>query len=398
MPLPERGGRLDQLRRLIPVTDEGWALLRGWLVASLFPNIDHPILRLVGAKSTATAAALHMISSLIDPSRLQIRSKPTSRENWLAFAEGSWCLAIQNITHIPDWFGEILNQSITGRGRARRSLRSDGDMSISQSRHVIAMSGLPTGPIPEDLVEGFVVVELTTPDAASHLPEAYCLNKFEELKPQLLGALLDEVSATLHRLPNVKLAGDPRMADFAKILAALPNFRVALAIASGLPTEEQEQASGNAVGCSIGPAPGEVLSLLSADECGQVADKCDARISTQDKTDKLDRSFVEVYLRQLEHLAFEDVECDPVATAIAAIVQGRGDWQGTAADLLTALDRPKAARGWPQTSPAMGLRLVRLTPGLQTMGITVAYERLNDRNRTRMITLTADRSIRPQPA
>jgi hypothetical protein len=411
IPIPERGGRLDQLREFIPVTDEGWSLLRGWLVAALFPSIDHPILRLAGAKSTTMTSALRMISSLIDPSKLPVRSKPTNRDNWLASAPGSWCLAIQNVTHIPEWFGEVLNRAITGSGQARRAHHADADTSICESRHVIAMSGVQAGSIPDDLSDAFVVVELTPPDSAGNLPEADLLAKFDELKPQLFGALLDEVSATLGRLPNVKLAGYPRMADFARILAALPNSGVALAIAAAsqassaakptstaLSTEEQEQASGNTSGCSTGRAACELPSPPPPDTFGHVADTLNAQNATQDTSDTSDTFSLNVYLRQLEHLAAEETERDPVAKAITEMVQCRGNWQGTATKLLEALARPKSARDWPQSPTAMSLRVTRLAPALRTKGIAVDNARSTDSMRSRNILLTADPSVQTQQA
>ena len=48
LPLPERGGSLDELRTVLNVTDATWPLVRGWKVAACLPNIPHPVLMLGG--------------------------------------------------------------------------------------------------------------------------------------------------------------------------------------------------------------------------------------------------------------------------------------------------------------------------------------------------------------
>jgi hypothetical protein len=57
LPMPERGGDLQELRRLLNVTDATWPLVRGWLAAALIPNMPHPIL-LLGVNKAREKRAL----------------------------------------------------------------------------------------------------------------------------------------------------------------------------------------------------------------------------------------------------------------------------------------------------------------------------------------------------
>ena len=55
--------------------------------------------------------------------------------------------------------------------------------------------------------------------------EGVLSKEFDEVKPRLLGALLDGVSTALRREPSIKLKKLPRMADFARFAAAaMPSF------------------------------------------------------------------------------------------------------------------------------------------------------------------------------
>ena len=58
------------------------------------------------------------------------------------------------------------------------------------------------------------------PDCQNHMPEmrrdeAQFWREFEQVRPRILGALLDAATAGLGNLPNVRLDQVPRMADFA---------------------------------------------------------------------------------------------------------------------------------------------------------------------------------------
>src|SRR6185437_2941222 len=52
-------------------------------------------------------------------------------------------------------------------------------------------------------------------DAKDRRDETDLYEQFEQDLPQILGALLSIVSAALARLPDIRLASKPRMADFA---------------------------------------------------------------------------------------------------------------------------------------------------------------------------------------
>jgi len=382
LPLPVSGGTLDQLRSLINVSDEGWQLLRGWLVAALFPSIAHPILLLGGQQGTGKSTALRMLSSLVDPSAAPLRSEPHDSENWVMMAHGSWCVALDNISSISPWFSDALCKAVTGDGFVRRRLYTDGDFNVLEFRRVVALTSIHPGTLAGDLADRLLYVELDPIDESSRLPETELLARFEALKPQIFGALLDEVAATLRRLPSVHLDRLPRMADFARLLAALP------------PSSP------------LTPVPSPLLSDGIADEGADnrkaLADKCDPKNAIQDNADNTDKCALAIYLSQNLKLASEVIEGDPVAVALSELMQSWETWQGTAAELLLAMNRSDSGRNWPRTPQAIGGHLKRLAPALRTMGITIDYQRANDRMRTRRIHLTAkpiaSPEMYPQPA
>lgn len=342
LPIPQPGGRLDQLRALINVSDEAWQMLRGWLVASLFPSIAHPILVLTGEQGTGKSTALQMLAGLVDPSAAQVRSEPDDSEQWIMMAHGGWCLALDNVAGISPWFANILCKAVTGDGVVRRRLYTDGDLSVIAFRRVIALTTINLGPVAEDLAARLLPVELEPIDKRDRLSETRLLAKYESLKPQIFGALLDEVAATLRNLPSAAPQHLPRMADFARILAALP-------VGSAVPGVPPSDAS------PLAPHP----------------------------------SPLEIYLHLIDNFAVEAIESDPVAAAVTEFMSTRDTWRGKVTELLGLLPRPQASRGWPKTGQYLSGRLKHIAPSLRAMGVEVAYTRAADYMRSRQIVLTS---------
>src|SRR5262249_29774590 len=94
----------------------------------------------------------------------------------------------------------------------------------------------------------------------------------------------------------------------------------------------------------------------------------------------------------------------PVAAEIRILMASCSSWEGTAAELLSALDRQaaektKKLKAWPTTPRALASALRRLAPNLRAAGIDVEMARGRP-DRRRMISLRAeegnDRPHRPQ--
>jgi hypothetical protein len=323
LPLPVAGGKLDDARQLFNVGDENWSLLKGWLVGAMVPWIAHPVLMLGGIQGTGKSTAMRMLCGLIDPSQAPLRSEPRDEKQWAITASGSWCIALDNVSHLPAWLSDALCKAVTGDALVVRKLYSDADMCVFNFRRVVGITSIDPGALRGDLADRLLFVELEAIDETHRRSEAAIMDLYAELQPKILGALCDTVAAMLAQLPDVHLDSMPRMADFARVLAAL------------------------------------------------------------DKSDNSDKRSLEVYLSQHRRMAAEVVDADLVAEAIVALVQNGKEWIGTASDLLEAIRRDHPLKGWPTTPQAMGGRLKRLIPALKAVGVEVEGERSTDRTRTR---------------
>jgi hypothetical protein len=320
LPEPERGGSLGQLQRLLNVTPEGWSMIVGWMVAALLPNIAHPILLLNGLQGAGKSFVARLLVELVDPSSAPLRSEPHDIEQWHTAAAGSWVVAVDNVSHLPNWFSDALCKAVTGDGVVRRKLFTDGELAVQSFRRAVILTSIDAGSLRDDLGERMLFVDMEGIADRNRRTESEIVAEFVRLKPLLVGALLDGVCGVLTALPDVKLEQLPRMADFAQTLAALDS--------TGITSGALSQFAG-----------------------------------------------------QRQRIATDVIEGDVFATALASFVLDRRVWQGTATELLRIIrpaDGGRFPADWPKAANRLRGRINRLIPALRAIGIEVEAGRVKD--------------------
>lgn len=310
LPEPQRtADGLDRLRRMLNVGDSGFRLMVGWLVAALVPDIPHPILALIGQQGTAKTTAMTMLASVIDPSAAPARTPPRDEDSWGTMALHSWVIGLDNISRLAPWFQDALCKICTGDGIVRRTKYSDDEPSVQRFKRPVALTSIDPGALNGDVADRLLSVELEPISRTQRRTEADVRTDFERAAPAVLGALLDLLAQVLDALPRVHLAELPRMADFARILAALDRV-------TGWQTLPDY--------------------LTAADAAAQTV-----------------------------------IDSDAFASAVKDFADKRGTWDGTAAQLGQLLEVDKPPQGWPRTAQAIGGRLRRIAPAMAQVGVRI---------------------------
>lgn len=311
LPRPAEDGDLAPLWALLNVTPEDRAVLLGFLVAALMPEIPHPVLLLTGEQGTGKSTASRMIAATLDPSTVPLRKPPRDLDSWTTAAAGSHVVAVDNLSTLPDWLSDALCRASTGDGDVRRKLYSDGDLHVVSFRRVVLLNGIDLGAVRDDLADRLVTVELHRITEHTRRGDADLTDRWEAAAPVVLAGLLDLTSRVLAILPTLHLDGLPRMADFGRVLAAV-----------------------------------------------------DAIMGT----DGMSR-----YRAQAGELASDAVTSDPVLSTLAGTI--RAPWSGAAVDLLDmltdALGDIKPPKEWPRNARTLGATLKRRAPSLRRLGWTV---------------------------
>ncbi|WP_314251203.1 ATP-binding protein [Streptomyces sp. DSM 40907] len=330
MPAPVLDGDgLAKLHALLNMDAPTFQQLVGWLVAAWIPHIPHPVLTFKGEQGTGKSKTAQMVVNLIDPSPASKRSQPRDIKAWSAQAFNSWALCLDNISTIPPWLSDTLCKAVTGDGIVDRALYTDDDVVVLSFRRVLAMTTIDAGALAGDLAERLLMLDLQLIEEDRRRTEEELDAAFEAVRPAVLGALFDLLAAVLAVLPGIRLDSMPRMADFARVLAAVDQVQ-------------------------------EWHTLDS-------------------------------YLATSANVAGDALEGDPFGTAVANLVEECGTWSGTAAQLLEQLPAPGGFRpqGWPKDATRASGRIKRLAPLLRSIGVAVDdTQRSQDRHRHRLLVLS----------
>lgn len=342
-PLPEPisdGDGLAKLQDLLNTDEEGFRLLVAWLIACFIPDLPHPILTFRGEQGTGKSYAAKMVIGIIDPSGAPKRTAPRDIKSWATQAFNSWALCLDNVSIIPDWLSDALCRAVTGDGIVDRALYTDDDVVVLEFRRVLAMTTIDAGALAGDLAERLVTIELHTIPDAKRREENEMDQAYTDAHPAVLASLFDLLAEVLKVLPDVQLTERPRMADFARVLAAVDQVR-------GWKTLESYKATAR----------------------DAVADVLDG---------------------------------EPFAQAVCALVDREGvdGLTLTASELLERVPTPdKLPKKWPKDPTRAGGQLKRLAPALRTIGIEVDdSKRGPSPKKQRLYKLTASAERRSETA
>ena len=223
LPLPEPvpGGSLDLLRDLLNVgTEDDAKILIAWILAALRPAGPYPVLDLAGEQGSAKSTTARALRALIDPGEPMIRAAPKQERDLAISVSNGHALVLDNLSDVQPWLSDALCRFATGGGWACRQLYTDDDQILIDAMKPIMINGIEELALRPDLKDRTVAVVLPTIEEEDRVEEGEFWQHFEEARPAILGALLDIIAAGLANLTNVKLRRLPRMADFARWIAA----------------------------------------------------------------------------------------------------------------------------------------------------------------------------------
>ncbi len=325
LPTPTTGGSIDLLRRFLNVDDVSWKMIVAWLLAALRPRGPYPILALIAEQGSGKSTAARLLRSLVDPNSAPLRAEPRSQRDLVITASNSRCVTLDNVSYLPPWLSDAICRLSTGGGFATRELYTDQEEIIFESQRPVLLTSIDDVATRSDLLDRCLLVSLPTIPENRRRREEELEIDFTKVWPTVLGALLDILSGALQELPNTQLNKLPRMADFAHWVT----------------TAEK----------GLGWPAGTFLKTYTAN-----------RESANDLA----------------------LEASPIGPPLLELLQGSGDWEGTATDLLAALEetvteQTKRQKSWPKNGRSMATHLKRIAPNLRAAGWDVEYSRHTSR-------------------
>jgi hypothetical protein len=183
---------------------------RDWLIAGFQADQDQPP---TGSAKSTLAKVLRL---LIDPQACPLLALPKSTRDLVATVVNGWLLAYDNISTIPIWLSDSLCQLVFGLGFASRTLFTNDERNVVHARRPVILDGIEDFVTRGDLRDRSVFLHLPRIAPSVRLAESEFWQAFRGDYPRILGGVLDGIVAGLSKLPSVRLAESPRMADYAR--------------------------------------------------------------------------------------------------------------------------------------------------------------------------------------
>jgi hypothetical protein len=338
LPEPRTGGSVNDLRLFLNVkSDDDFELALAWLLAAMRDRGPYPVLALMGEQGSAKSTFATILRSLVDPNTAALRSFPREDRDLFIAASNSWIVGYDNVSRVPSWLSDALCRLATGGGFSTRKLYTDDEEQLFNAQRPVALNGIEDFVSRPDLADRTIFLTLEPIPEDRRKADQALQRELDQVRPQILGALLDMVVAGLRRLPQINLARLPRMADFALWGTA----------------------------CESNPG-----AFMRAYENNRA-------------------SAVELVL-----------EADVVAIAVRTFMTMRvgQEWVGTATQLLSALtevvdESQRRSRDWPSAANILSGRLRRAATNLRKIGIEITVD--PGHRKGRLIHLTVTRPGQP---
>jgi hypothetical protein len=349
LPLPEpvSGGDLAELRGFLNAHEERvWVLALSWLTGAFNPDGPHPALGVGGEKGAAKTTLCRVLRALIDPNIAPVRRMPRDERDLAVAAGNAHLCAFDNVSGIPVWLSDAFCSLATGTGFSTRKLYADDEETIFAACRPLMLNGIEDFITRDDLIDRALTIVLPPIPEEHRRDEKRFRETFEAARPRLLGALLDAVSTALANLDTTHLDRLPRMADFARWVAAAE---------PALPWERG--------------------------------------------------TFMRTYTENRDEAAVIALEDSPAAQALLAFMKDRWEpWVGTASELLEGLNArrshdEKPPEGWPKKPNGLSGMLRRLAPNLRLAGLDVTFtQEGHERTRTIHLTRKSTREQKGKPS
>ena len=336
LPAPEGGESIDTLRGFLNLASAAdFTLVVAWMVGAIAPQGPYPILLLNGEEGTAKSTSAGMLAGLVDPRAAVLRALPRDERELAIAGRYAHVLAFDNVSGLSNEMSDSLCRMAAGGGFATRELHSDDQEIVFDAQRPIIMNGISDLASRADLSDRGLHITLVPIADEARRGERKLFAEYRAARPAILGALLDAVSSAIRNGDSVELDHVERMADFCQWVAAAEP--------------------------GLGWEPGTFMEAYRANRAGAVE---------------------------------RTVEGDPVASAVAELVERVSlPWEGSATELLAELDlvvkeQVRALKTWPKMPGQLSRRLRRAASSLRKIGIEIEQgDRATTKDRKRSIVI-----------
>ena len=333
--------------------------------------------------STKTSAAF-VARSLVDPNAAPLRAKPKDLHEVFVSAVHSRVVAYNNLSHVPDWLSDAICVVSEGSGQSRRELFTNADESLIVACAPFLVTSIENVIRRGDLAQRTLYVHLTNVSDTQRVTEEDFKLRFRRAHADILGALCSALAHGIKTETTLKISALPRMANFYKWATACEG--------------------------ALWPA-GTFAAAFEANALGATEDVIEGdKAAFQLRLFMIERgewngTATQLLVELAAHVRrpVREAEAVHAKATEAGKSADRAEVEKAASDLREARERARDtfSEGWPKAAKALSGKLKRASPALRKAGIVIDWPTRHDGPKMISITFAKNeresRVDRPEP-
>jgi len=213
-----RANVLDRFFALTNVKKEDRMLAAVQLHAAFIRGITHPVFEIHGDHGSAKTFTQKLFKSVIDPAVAMELSIPRDSNELIQQMSHNYVCLYKNVSELSQWVSDLFCTAVEGSGSMKRSLFTNADDYIFTFRPIVYLNGIEPVAQSADLLDRTVSFEFERIDKQNRKTEKKLFKEFNELLPELLGCIFDNLVRLLQRIPETEEEIPlERLADFHQI-------------------------------------------------------------------------------------------------------------------------------------------------------------------------------------
>jgi hypothetical protein len=367
---PKKG--VARLKEVLCLRDErDLVVIVAWELAALAGRPPFTVLVFLGEPGSTKTSAAFVARSLVDPNTAPLRAKPKDLHEVFVAAVHSRVVAYNNLSYVPDWLSDAICVVSEGSGESQRELFTNADESLIVACAPFLITSIENVIRRGDLAQRTLYVHLANVSDKERMTEEEFKVRFRRAHPDILGALCSAVVNGLRTEKTLKIGTLPRMATF---------YKWATACEGALWPKGTFAAAFEA-------------NALSATEDVIEADKAAFQlrlfmIERGEWNGTATQLLVELvaYIRR----AVREAEAAYAKATEAGKYADRAEVEKAAADLREAREKARdtLGEGWPKAANALSGKLKRASPALRKAGIVIEWPTRHDGPKTIKVRFT----------
>jgi hypothetical protein len=380
---PKRG--IARLKEVLCLPDErDLIVIVAWELAALACRPPFTVLVFLSEPGSTKTSAAFVARSLIDPNAAPLRAKPKDLHEIFVAAVHSRVVAYNNLSHVPDWLSDAICVVSEGSGESQRELFTNADESLIVACAPFLITSIENVIRRGDLAQRTLYVHLANVSDTQRVTEEEFKLGFRRAHADILGALCSAVAHGLLTEKTLKIGALPRMATF---------YKWATACEGALWPKGTFAAAfeANALGATEDVIESDKaafqlrLFMIERGEWNGTATQLLVELA----------AYVRRPVREAEAVHAKATEAGKYAD--------RAEVEKAAADLREAREKARdtLGEGWPKAANALSGKLKRASPALRKAGIVIEWPTRHDGPKAIKIILAENqresRADRPEP-